>query len=156
MVIVVLAVLAVSGCGSSSSGSASSTSRQKLSPEQYANAQLVNPYVTGVNQVLLPFRQAQASRTDIGHAEGLLRAAITQIKRLTPPTGFTKSHQDLLAALETQLAVAPQIAAAQRAKDPVALNSAQASASKAAYQTQAAIAASSVEFARCRANKATC
>jgi hypothetical protein len=156
VVIVVLAVLAISGCGGSSSGSASSTPRQKLSPQQYANAQLVNPYVTGVNRVLLPFRQAQARRTDIGHAEGLLRAAIAQIKRLTPPTGFTKSNQDLLVALEAQLALAPQIDAAQRSKDSVALNNAQASASKAAYQTQVAIAAGSAEFARCMANKATC
>lgn len=150
---VALVCVGIAGCGG---GTGSTSTKPKLSPQQYDNAQSIAAYIPAVRHALAPFSHPQANPTDIGHAERLLRTAIGELKALTPPTGFAKYQADLVRALEGQVATSPALAAALRAKAPTALNNAQAKNTQAGNRVRAAIAEGDAALTKCKANNFTC
>jgi hypothetical protein len=148
-----LVSISVAGCGGASK---STSSTIRLSPQQYENAQGIQAYAPAFSRILAPFTNPLNNPTDLAAGERRLRRAVAQLKQLVPPTAFLKSHDDLVRALEAQLAAAPGLAAALRSKAPTTLNNADSRNAQASKRIREAISESGAALSQCQANHFTC
>jgi hypothetical protein len=142
------ALIALSGCGSTSGSSSS-----QPSPQQSDNVQRDVGYLRALNQITLPFSKPPANLTDYASAERELRKAISQLGTLVAPPPFAPSQAHLVAALRTQAALAPRMARATAAHNSVALNNLEAQVLTAETGVRAATKEVVDEYNGCRTTK---
>jgi hypothetical protein len=149
-------MIGLAACGATTSSRVtSSASNAQLSPQQYETARRVAAYIPAIDKIMASTSRPPAHPRDIAHGYGLIRTQIAQLEGLTPAPGFGRFQRDLMRALKGELAVEPQLAAALRSNDPIALSNAQARVDQAGGRVRTALAEAVTKLARCKASTAS-